>query len=92
MSRNVQMVSECEADVAAATQNRTAPLGSRPFIALSTQASEPLHKELLGLSTNSKHVTVENSGHYIMSDRPDAVIAAIREVVEAARTSGALEK
>ncbi len=92
MSRNVRMLSECDADVSTATQNRTAPLGSKPFIALSTQASEELHKDLLKLSTSSKQVTAENSGHYIMIDRPDAVIAAIRDVVEAARTHVALKK
>jgi pimeloyl-ACP methyl ester carboxylesterase len=92
MSRNVQMLSECEADVAVATRNRTAPLGRKPFIALSTQASEPLHKQLLGLSTNSKQVTAANSGHYVMIDRPDAVITAIREVVAAARTGATLQK
>lgn len=51
-----------------------------------------MHRELLGLSTNSKQVTAENSGHYIMIDRPDAVVASIREVVEAARTGGEVKK
>jgi pimeloyl-ACP methyl ester carboxylesterase len=42
------------------------------------------------LSKNSKQVVVPNSGHYVQVDRPDAVIAAIREVVTAARNGAKL--
>jgi pimeloyl-ACP methyl ester carboxylesterase len=42
------------------------------------------------LSKNSKQVLVSNSGHYVQLDRPDAVIAAIRETVTAVRTAGLL--
>jgi hypothetical protein len=35
--------------------------------------------------TNSKEVLADNSGHYVMVDRPDLVISAIRDVVESAR-------
>jgi pimeloyl-ACP methyl ester carboxylesterase len=38
------------------------------------------------LSRNSKQVLVPNSGHYVQVDRPDTVIAAIREVVTAVRS------
>ena len=38
------------------------------------------------LSRNSKQVLIPNSGHYVQLDRPDAVIAAIREVVTAVRS------
>jgi hypothetical protein len=48
-------------------------------------AYEDLQKSLLSLSTNSKGVVAENSSHYIMVDRPDLVITAIREVVKAAQ-------
>jgi pimeloyl-ACP methyl ester carboxylesterase len=41
--------------------------------------------EMITLSTNSSHRVVEGAGHYIHSDRPDAVIEAIRDVVTAIR-------
>ena len=56
------------------------------------QAYSKLQDELLALSSNHKHVAVENSGHYIMVDRPDAVIEAIREAVEVARGHGTLKE
>jgi pimeloyl-ACP methyl ester carboxylesterase len=52
---------------------------------------EPLAKasmeELVRRSDNSKLIVAENSSHYIPFDRPDVVIDAIRQVVEAMRTS-----
>ncbi len=44
-----------------------------------------LHQELAQLSTNSTHIIVENSGHYIHDEQLDVVVAAIRRVVDAAR-------
>jgi pimeloyl-ACP methyl ester carboxylesterase len=43
------------------------------------------------LSRNSKQILVPNSGHYVHLDRPDIVIAAIREVVTAVRRGGPLD-
>ena len=39
------------------------------------------------LSRNSKQVLVPNSGHYVQVDRPNAVIAAIREIVIGVRSA-----
>lgn len=39
-----------------------------------------LQEELAALSTRSKHIIVENSGHFIQLDAPHVVIDAIREV------------
>jgi pimeloyl-ACP methyl ester carboxylesterase len=36
---------------------------------------------------NSRHVIVENCGHFIQEERPELVVEAIRSVVEAARNS-----
>ena len=47
-----------------------------------------LHAELARLSTNSNHRIVEGAGHYIHRDRPEAVAAAIRDVVNAVREGG----
>jgi pimeloyl-ACP methyl ester carboxylesterase len=47
-----------------------------------------LHGELARLSTNSDHRIVEGARHYIHRDRPEAVVAAIRDVVTAVRGGG----
>jgi pimeloyl-ACP methyl ester carboxylesterase len=44
-----------------------------------------LHRELAAESTAGRWEVVEGSGHMIHHQRPEAVVAAIREVVEAAR-------
>jgi hypothetical protein len=44
-------------------------------------------EELVQRSDNGKLMMAENSSHYITFDRPDVVIDAIRQVVEATRTS-----
>ena len=43
------------------------------------------HAELAALSTRGVQRLVPDSGHYIQLDQPDAVIAAIKEVISAAR-------
>ena len=44
-----------------------------------------MQAELAALSPQGKRIIAEESGHYIQVDQPQAVIDAIREVVEAAR-------
>lgn len=66
-------------------------LGNKPLIVLTAQRSdsdESFHRmqlDLLTRSSNSKRIVVEGSGHMIQNDRPDVVIAAIRDVVEKSR-------
>ena len=81
------MVPECVADIEAATRNQIHPLGDKPLIVLSTGAGP----SYAALSSNGKQVVVPDSSHYIMVDRPDVVIGAIREVVEAARGHSGLK-
>lgn len=45
-----------------------------------------LQEELASLSTAGRIVVAEGAGHMIHHDRPDLVVQAIREVVEAARS------
>jgi len=89
MQRNFQMVPECSSDVEEASGNKAVPFSDKPLIVLRTANSilgyEDLQKSLLALSTNSKEVLAENSGHFIMVDRPDLVISAIRGVEEASQ-------
>jgi len=47
--------------------------------------TEELQTELAALSSRGKRVIVRNSGHYIQVEQPEAVIDAIREVVESAQ-------
>ena len=46
-----------------------------------------LQAELAGLSTNSTHHVVADSGHYIHWDRPQEVLDAINEMVDSLRRS-----
>jgi hypothetical protein len=50
-----------------------------------------MQSELASCSSNSVHVIAENSQHYIQWKASRLVIAAIREVVRAARTSTRLD-
>jgi pimeloyl-ACP methyl ester carboxylesterase len=45
---------------------------------------------LAGLSSNAIHVVATGSGHFVHEDEPDVVVAAIRAVVEAARSGSPL--
>lgn len=44
-----------------------------------------LQRHLTALSTNSRHVVVERSGHHIQLDQPDAVVSAVLHVLDAAK-------
>jgi pimeloyl-ACP methyl ester carboxylesterase len=48
-------------------------------------AWQQMQQELVHLSTSGTQVIAKNSGHYIQLDRPDVVIAAVRQVVDQAR-------
>jgi pimeloyl-ACP methyl ester carboxylesterase len=72
-------------------------LGNIPLIVL-TGGSQPHHtsesmtawmsfqEDLAKLSTNSKHIIVEDAGHAIHVDRPQVVIDAIKDMVEKIRS------
>jgi pimeloyl-ACP methyl ester carboxylesterase len=49
-----------------------------------------LQTKLLSLSGNSKQLVAENSGHFVIIDRPDVVIDAISQVVRAVRKNSKL--
>lgn len=48
-------------------------------------AWQTMQAELVALSSRGRHVAVEGSGHNIHHDRPNVVVAAVREVVETLR-------
>jgi pimeloyl-ACP methyl ester carboxylesterase len=67
------------------------PLGSLPLVVLtrgieSSQELQDVHASIARLSTNSRHSVVTDAGHEIHLYDPAAVVDAIRQVVEAART------
>ena len=45
-----------------------------------------LQNDIASWSSRSSHRILNDAGHYIQFDRPDAVIAAIQEVVECIRS------
>lgn len=91
MARNGAMIPECVGDVDAATRGQAHPLGDKPLIVLSTGAGQSYASQLAALSSDGKQVVVSDSSHFIMIDRPDVVIGAIREVVETARSHSGLK-
>jgi pimeloyl-ACP methyl ester carboxylesterase len=80
-----------------ARQVQTAPgPGNLPLVVLSAGAPRvlpaeahrinlELHKEIARRSTRGKQITLEQSGHMIPYDAPEAVVEAVREVVSDAR-------
>ncbi len=46
-----------------------------------------MQEALARLSSRSKHIIADKSGHYIQRDQPELVIDSIRQVVEATRTT-----
>jgi len=77
-------------------------LGDRPLVVLTCgpdaggppdrpyRAWHDLHRDLSRLSANSRHVVSESSAHYLNDGDPELVIAAIRDVVRAARDGAPL--
>ncbi len=74
------------------------PLGAKPLVVLThgkrgelgatdndERAWVEMQDELSRLSSNSKHLFVEKSGHRIALDKPEAVVEAIHDVVETVR-------
>lgn len=46
-----------------------------------------MHDEVAALSARGVNRTVDGASHYIQRDRPEAVVTAVNEVVEAERRS-----
>jgi len=79
---------EClPASAQAATQMSLPP--DLPFVILSASSATPaeLHERDLWTRQSScgRHVIIEDTGHWLPFERPDAVIRAIRELVDIAR-------
>ncbi len=67
------------------------PLGHLPLVVLThgisplgpqgEQVWQALQRDLAGLSSDSAHIIATRSGHYILLEQPDLVIAAIKQVL-----------
>jgi pimeloyl-ACP methyl ester carboxylesterase len=88
------------AEIYSARKKGEYPLGDNPLIVLTRGKSEypeneegkrlnedrkRMQSDLLQLSSNSKQIVAETSGHHIQLDEPALVVGAIREVVDSAR-------
>jgi pimeloyl-ACP methyl ester carboxylesterase len=51
-----------------------------------------LHNDMASWSSHSTHQVLDDAGHYIQFDRPDAVIAAIRQVVNSIRAGTSAQR
>jgi pimeloyl-ACP methyl ester carboxylesterase len=95
LQTNHEIVPGCIAAADTSSKEHPHPLGDKPLVDISTdEAFGPdyakLQTELLSLSQNSKQIIAKNSGHFVIIDRPDVVVDAIRQVVESARNKAML--
>jgi len=58
---------------------------TQEMVDVTNQTSMEMQNELAGLSTNSAHRIVPNSGHYIHWDQPSVVLETIQEMVASLR-------
>jgi pimeloyl-ACP methyl ester carboxylesterase len=86
---------ECSTEADAITKEHSHPLGDKPLVDVSTNENHSpeyanLQSKLLSLSQNSKQIVAENSGHFVIIDRPDVVIDAVSQVVQSIRKNSKL--
>jgi pimeloyl-ACP methyl ester carboxylesterase len=67
------------------TRGRLPSSSDREILAYESVWQHELQPKLLRLSTNSRQVIVQKSGHGIPDDAPDAVVEAIKRVLEQVR-------
>jgi pimeloyl-ACP methyl ester carboxylesterase len=95
LQANHEIMPECAAKADAITKEHSRPLGDKPLVDVSTDEDRnpdyvKLQTELLSLSQNSKEIIAQESGHFVIIDRPDVVIDAISRVVQSVRNSAKL--
>jgi len=95
MQSHPEMIPECVAKADAIAKQHSHPLGDKPLVDVSTDMDRnpdyvKLQTELLALSQNSREIIAENSGHFVIIDRPDVVTDAISHVVQSVRNNAKL--
>jgi pimeloyl-ACP methyl ester carboxylesterase len=85
----LETAEECLAEIEVRTGRDPSPLGSAPLAVVSTGNQNlsylDLQAKLLALSRDSRQVIASRSGHSIEWDQPEAVVDAIRQVVQSVR-------
>jgi pimeloyl-ACP methyl ester carboxylesterase len=71
------------ASVAQLDEHRT--LGDLPVIVLSGRTAAPEHAHDAALSTRGERIVIPEAGHWVQLDAPDAVVDAVRRVVDRVR-------
>jgi pimeloyl-ACP methyl ester carboxylesterase len=95
LKTNHELSPECFSEAEAITKEHPHPLNDKPLVDVSrgedrSPEYDKFQVDLLSLSRNSKEIVAENSSHFVIIDRPDVVIDAIRQVVQAVRNKAKL--
>jgi pimeloyl-ACP methyl ester carboxylesterase len=105
LRNNVDILTDCIDQADAVIKDQSHPFGDKPLVDVIASDTPPLpppvaehwhikyaelQTKLLSLSRNSKQLVAENSGHFIIIDRPDVVIDAISQVVQSIRKNSKL--
>ncbi len=95
LQANHEMMPECVAQADAVAKEHSHPRGDKPLVDVSADEAlgldyVKLQTERLSLSQNSKQIIAEKSVHFVIINRPDAVIEAIRQVVQSVRNNSKL--
>jgi pimeloyl-ACP methyl ester carboxylesterase len=90
LQSNHETTQGCVTEVDSITNEHDHPLGDKPLIDVTTGGDgipgyTELQAKLLSLSQNSKQLVADNSGHFVIIDRPDVVVDAIDRVQNAVR-------
>jgi pimeloyl-ACP methyl ester carboxylesterase len=98
----LDLLFDCVAQADAIIKGQSHPLGDKPLVDVTAGTFPPLpppaaeqvrikyeelQTKLLSLSGISKRLVAENSGHFIIIDRPDVIIDAISQVVQSVRAN-----
>jgi len=95
LQSNHEVSMECAPQAEAIAKEHTQTLGDKPLVDVSTDMMRSpeyikFQTDLLSLSRNSKEIIAEKSDHFVIIDRPDVVIDAIRQVVQSVHNSAKL--
>jgi pimeloyl-ACP methyl ester carboxylesterase len=91
MQTNMEIIPQCSSEADALRKEHPQPLGDKPLVDVSTDEFREadyvkLQADLLALSKNNKEIVAQKSTHFVIIDRPDVVVDAIKQAVEAIRT------
>lgn len=90
----VEIGQQCFSELASVAKDNQS-LRNKPLVDVSTDEDRSpeyveFQAKLLSLSQNSKEIIAAGSGHYVIIDRPDAVIDATSQVVRSVRRNSKL--